>query len=103
MNPLLNKMVDGKVKSETKKNDDMFDDIMVAAKALMQLKGENNIVRKRSEKRISSEEVDQKSNNNKSNKIFKPKKAKKYRSLADIYKVTEPIDTENLGTKAKLD
>ena len=57
-------MVDGKVKSETKKNDDMFYDIMVAAQALMQLNGENNnIVRKRSEKRISSEEVDQKPNN----------------------------------------
>jgi len=56
----------------------MFDDIVVAAQALMQLKGENNnIVRKRSEKRISSEEVDQKPNNNKSNKIFKPKKGKK--------------------------
>jgi len=85
----MHKMVDGKVKSETNKNDDMFDDIMVAAKAIIQLNGENNnIVRKRKEKRISIEEVDQKPNNNKSNKIFKPEKAKMYRSLADIYKVT---------------
>lgn len=97
-------MTDGKVKTETKKNADMFDDIVVAAEALMQLNGENNnIVRKRREKRISSEEVDQKPNNNMSSKIFKPKKAKKYRSLAEIYKVTIPIDTENLGTKVKLD
>jgi len=103
MNPFLNKMADGKVKSETKKNDDMFDDIVVAAQALMQLNGENNnIVRKRREKRISSEEVDQKPNNNNNNKIFKPKKVKKYRSLAEIYKETTSIDTENFGTKVKF-
>jgi hypothetical protein len=40
-------MVDAKVKSKTKKNDYMFDD-MVAAQVLMQLNDENNnIVRKR--------------------------------------------------------
>jgi hypothetical protein len=47
MNPPSNKMVDGKVKSETKKNDDMFDD-MVAAQVLLKLNNENNkFVRKK--------------------------------------------------------
>ncbi|CAL5204289.1 unnamed protein product [Lathyrus oleraceus] len=78
MKPRLNAMKDDKAQNEIQKNDDGSADTQVEM-------GE----------KISSEDVDRRSNTKKINEIFRPKKMKKYRSLADIYRVTKPIDSEN--------
>lgn len=78
MKPRLNAMEDDKAQNEIQKNDDGSADTQVEM-------GE----------KISSEDVDRRSNTKKINGIFRPKKMKKYRSLADIYRVTKPIDSEN--------
>ncbi|GAU37248.1 hypothetical protein TSUD_319010 [Trifolium subterraneum] len=89
-------MVDRKVRCEIQHNDDVSNDAIVAVQVLMQLNNNhnnnnNNTVRRRREKRIPRKEVDQRSNSNKISEIDEPEKIK-YRSLADIYAVTKPVN-----------
>jgi len=93
MKSLLNAMADDKAQNVTQKNDDVSDEVLVAAQRLMQLNNEynNNDVKSGKGKRISCEEVDQRANNKEVNGIFGRKKVKKYRSLKEIYNVTAPI------------
>ncbi|PNX89382.1 hypothetical protein L195_g045501 [Trifolium pratense] len=93
-------MADRKVRCETQSNDDVSSDAMVAVQMLMQLNNinnnNNNNVWRGREKRIprKEKEVDQRLDNNKITEIDEPKKMK-YRSIADIYAVTQPINPKN--------
>jgi predicted transcriptional regulator len=98
-------MANRKVRCETQNNDDASSDALVVIQVLMQLKNaesstsssssiNNNVVRRGREKRIQKNLVDQILKNNKNSETDEPEKIK-YRSLADIYAVTKPINPKN--------
>jgi predicted transcriptional regulator len=97
-------MANRKVRCETQNNDDASSDALVVIQVLMQLRNEesstsssninNNVVRRGREKRIQKNLVDQILKNNKNSETDEPEKIK-YRSLADIYAVTKPINPKN--------
>ncbi|WJX40780.1 hypothetical protein P8452_28217 [Trifolium repens] len=97
-------MANRKVRCETQNNDDASSDALVVIQVLMQLKNEesstsssninNNVVRRGREKRIQKNLVDQILKNNKNSETDESGNIK-YRSLADIYAVTKPINPKN--------
>jgi hypothetical protein len=92
------------VRCETQNSNDVSTDDLTAIQLLMNLnikKGgrsnnnnNNNVVRRGRETRIPKKEVDQRLKNTKNSETDEPEKIK-YRSLADIYAVTKPINPKN--------
>ncbi|WJX34582.1 hypothetical protein P8452_22682 [Trifolium repens] len=108
-------MTNRKVRCETQNSNDVSTDDLTAIQLLMNLnikKGgrsnnnnnssssssnnnnNNNVVRRGRETRIPKKEVDQRLKNTKNSETDEPEKIK-YRSLADIYAVTKPINPKN--------